>query len=895
MELSRSSTVVVADDGLDGSLVHELAGHWFDQNLLEGFAWVRPSQVTRSVLGPAAVRAQLPGVEGEVDLLEHISSRRLDLVRVVVLQVLAHGGATAERLVQTCDEVARLVRRAMPGSPVAGSSAPMRLVRVNLLVPETDLAAQDLCLLQPGWEVNAVVSPEDRPDLDRMSVLVRAETNLHGHALAAAATVGGLWRGMGPGPFDTDELDSTTGERDVVVLRCQVRAVVSDDRADRLGHAVVDSVLSSPDETTGRLSWGFTTDRPEELATSALHRLLTTPGWRQDTRDRRPLAKEERSLRQLVRGWLTFQAHIPVQGARLLGSRAVRAVEGTVTTAVVGAEAGVVGRFAPLSPAAAYTRAAEQIRGVERTLEGRRDTQRSAGWGQTTPEAWRTLRELAVGLVDGSPLPHGFVRHERSGLDEVLPPSYVVPDPADTLTVGAQLVRAVDVRRADELLQGPAEPTGEPDTDADHAPDAAEPAETVDHDVVASWVERRRASLLWRLSSTVHDRLRAEDANARMAQERIEANADAPGAQRLTSSRRFLVGCWGAALLGAAVTSLWWTDLLPSLLAGALPPQTWLHLAVAVMVLLLVVLVGGHAYYRALFAYEWEVRCRIVALQEAHQECVAARFQEQRWQVMYQGVLDWADILAEVLHRPWRRQPAVETPALTHERLGLPAAVAVAHPASNAAPSRALVAAATERVCRRGWLARELHRCVERASAVASSRQPALGDLAADLDPGLRGSGPRADLLRVARSGRLKDAAAREVTQGLLDDLGRGDLPLPDVDVVRVGAFSDGEVGPGRAFLAGSQDLLIPLVNDLFTDVASVRGCNVPASSRFTLPHGVPLPAVPHARVQTHAASLSTRVDVSERVPAESLVMFARKPRLHAVPTPDADRLDAFN
>jgi hypothetical protein len=587
--------------------------------------------------------------------------------------------------------------------------------------------------------------------------------------------------------------------------------------------------------------------------------------------------------------------HIPLQGVRLFGDRAVRAVEDTVTSAVVGSEAGVVGRFSPVSPDAAYARATAQIRGVERALERRRDAESSVSWGQTTPEAWRTLRELAVGLVDGSPLPAGFVRLQRAGLDEVLAPSYVVPDPADQLT--EEPVRAVDVRRVDEIRQereAATEPGSEPEPGL-HGEAGAGEAPASDDDRFPAWLERRRGTLLWRLSATVDGRRRAEEANARTAHEQVEANRQTPGTERLTRARSLLAACWVMALVGAALTALWWTSLLPTLVAGVLPARTWLHLVLAVLMVVAVALVGGHRYYRALFAYEWDVRRRVFALQEASQEYVVARQQEQRWQVMYQGALDWADILGEVLHRPWRRQPTMERPVLPYEGIGLPAAVSVAHPATNAAPTPALVAAATGRATRRGWLAREMNRCVDRASAAAPERHSAPGDLAADLDLGLRGSGPRTALLRAARSGRLKDAAARDVTQGLRDDLRRGDLCLPDVDVVQVGAFSDREVRPGRAFLAGSRDLATPLVNDLYTDEANVRGSNLPASSRFTLPTGVPRPAVPNARVHTHSASLVTRVDVSERIAAESLVMFARAPVLRVVPSRADDRADAFN
>ena len=37
----------------------------------------------------------------------------------------------------------------------------------------------------------------------------------------------------------------------------------------------------------------------------------------------------------------------------------------------------------------------------------------------------------------------------------------------------------------------------------------------------------------------------------------------------------------------------------------------------------------------------------------AGDEYVVARQQERRWELMYQALMDWAAVLAEILHRPW--------------------------------------------------------------------------------------------------------------------------------------------------------------------------------------------------------------------------------------------------
>ncbi len=290
MELSDTFTVLIVGDGSDGNRVRSLAEDWRGHGLLRDFAVVTPSGVHRDPNGPATVVGTVVGDAEPVELMRHLSSRRRRVIRVVVLHLLTHAHAYGEDLVAACESVADLVQRAMPVSN-GTSEHDVRLLRVNLLVPETDVKPQIDALLQPGWEVNAVISPEDRPDLDRLNVFIRADENLHGHALAAAATVSGLWRGMNEAAFDATRLDSTSGPRDVIVVRGQAKMVLGDGRSTRLAEEVVRSVALESDGAVRHLEWGYLSDRPAELVDSIVARLLDTPDWVPAAHDRPVLEK----------------------------------------------------------------------------------------------------------------------------------------------------------------------------------------------------------------------------------------------------------------------------------------------------------------------------------------------------------------------------------------------------------------------------------------------------------------------------------------------------------------------------------------------------------------------------------------------------------------------------
>ena len=454
MELEPAPyTVVVTDDDVDGMTARHLALQWHQDGLLDEFAWVTPGRRHQVHVRPS---------ERDRDRDRSIvADRPADLARgPPPLADPDRRPAPADPRERRHDETCRGLRPDLgprqPGHAPTDeprSSGGTRLLRVNLMVPESDLQPQDLQLLEPSWEINAIVSPEDRPDLDRMNVFVRRATNLHGHGLAAAAAVGGLWADSPVGAFDSHEHDSTSGGGEVLVIRCQARIVVGDDRSEELAARVIETVQTSPVGAASMVTWGFPSDNPRALVEKFLDKLTEHPDWSPLQRASTPLEKVQVSLGTLLRNWGAFQLQLPVAVMSFLFGLGQEMIERSLTAATVGRGAGELGKVRPMSPDQARVVAEYRINTLTAELKPARLADEAASWGVTTPSAWRELRELVIGLVDGSRLPDRFPRNVRGGLDEVLPPAVVVAPPLDAWTTA---LRARSGRRSLTMVLGKA-------------------------------------------------------------------------------------------------------------------------------------------------------------------------------------------------------------------------------------------------------------------------------------------------------------------------------------------------------------------------------------------------------------------------------------------------------
>jgi hypothetical protein len=905
---SALTVVVSADDG-DGLAVRDLALQWHHDGLLGEFAWVTPGDVDRAPYGPPTVNATVAGRDGRTELMTYLGMRPRSLVRVVLLHLLTHEMSDADTLVYTCDEIADLVNRARPRTiDTQGRHHGTQLLRINLMVPESDLHPQDPRIILPAWEVNAVVSPEDRPELDRQSIFVRRAINLHGHALNAAAATGGLWSVTDAGAFDSHESDSTTGGGEVVVVRCQARLVVGDDRSDELAQGVITALHESPIGAASYVPWAVPSDNPAALVRSSTERLMTHPEWTPPEREPDPLEKRQLTLGALLRQWALFQLRLVPAVLHFLSGWGRGLVERWVTAATVGRDAGDVGRVRPLPPDKVLQLARMRMQQLEDRLRPTRLEEEANSWGQTTPAAWRELRELAIGLVDGSRLPSRFKRATRGGAETVLPPGFVVGDPDDVHELDSgERIGLVDVERAAAVVAEKERARQEREAAAGrvYAGRRAERdrlqhpgREGPDHlgddeaDPFQGWLEQRQNTLLWQVTARVVDLKRQERARAAQAH-RALTHAEPPATDKLEAAKRFLVGAWGVTLAVAAVLGL--VAVLNTIedpvgVLQALPDLDWVDLLQVVFVVLVVLLTAGTLYFQAMRSYDWAVTRRMHDLQQAGDDYVTARHEERRWQLMQSGLADWARILGQLLHRTWAppTSPELEVPVYA----GLPAAVAVAVPVdTDEGVDVRVVGRAIEHVCQKGWVAEEFGRLVA-ASPMNNPRDPGrqshTGDLPADLDLGLRDVGPRRELTSVAERESSKRAATADLVAEVAALIHSGDVRLPPHTVLRVGAYSEGGSMLDRDFLT-PRDQVAPFVTELFTPEAQLAQYQVPERSVFCLPNGIEAPrtlgSAMRAEVRHSDGFAAIRVDVSPLVTSNNIALFERIHRREQRPT----------
>ena len=179
---------------------------------------------------------------------------------------------------------------------------------------------------------------------------------------------------------------------------------------------------------------------------------MQRPEWAPLERQPQILEKTQVSLGDLIRNWACSSCCCLWQPFKHLLGKGQSVVEQAITAATVGREAGEVGRVRPLTPDEARQVAEFRVQSLSAQLEPARLQDEAASWGETMPQAWRELRELSIGLVDGSRVPAWYSRTTRGGLDEVVPPSWVVPHPDVVLEVpGLEALAGVDVARVAEV------------------------------------------------------------------------------------------------------------------------------------------------------------------------------------------------------------------------------------------------------------------------------------------------------------------------------------------------------------------------------------------------------------------------------------------------------------
>jgi hypothetical protein len=889
-------SILLCGRGLTSARVRGLLEAWTAAGLLRDCVWVAPEDISSDEPGPAKVRGTLIE-EGRVhaeDLFHLVGVRKLGVLRLMCVNLVPAGHDPDKSLPADADLLVDTLRSALPMPTSEGSGT--RLHRINLLVPSSGTQDIPIDLLRPGWDVNAVVSPEDRPDLDRGNVFVRSPGNYAGHAAAAVAAVAGLWRGQPGGCLDERESDSVTADEDVLVLRASVRAVIGEDLARKLADVAAAATQESPLGPADLLAWAQPVRDPEGEARKATAALLKQGDWaKAEGVQVADPHLGERTVGESRREALDFNLQLfRVAGRWAMGS-AIRAYEGTATTMLVGRKGDYVVRLQPRSPEEIARMAEARLSHQSDALQHTMLLEEASTVTPPRPETWGELRRTCFSLVDGSDTPSWLAAPQMAGVRALLPPARIAPDPLDVLrTDSGRTVRACDPGGAyaartevamaldqARALTVPSEELPEPDPAVKREVDRLQ-GELVRID---QWLARRQATILWDLRRNVDDRITASRRQADTAVAEATEGA-APAIEQVRKAQKKLVRRWKILAVVLAVLLLGGIWAHREFDTGLLDLAYW-SVGSTVFVFLLTML-AHHQFYKASREYERRMQQLLARRRRAAEEYVAARREANRLELLASALVDWADIIGWITHRPLDPKPEPPRAVSDEAIAALPAAVGVARPTAVDAFPHTKIAAAAELLCAEGFAGHRFDE-VTALEAVGGADADGRGHLPADLDildaPGT----PRRRLLDAFTSGEAAAALTASARRAIGEAVARDELTLPPRVVTRLGSYADGTSVPDSVFFAATLAPAIPFTNAVWTDTGLREGRHLAGWSAAWVPPGVGRGGDPSVTVRAADGDAAVRIDVSRTSSPTHVAVFAAAPEQTDRRGPDGD------
>ncbi len=454
MGLTSLTVFVVADDD-HGTQLRETFVRWSGEHLVGQSAWVTPASTLIPDFGPPVVEAQIveDGTSRAEDLFRFIGKYRLNVVRVVLGQLTGGNDLPVDaELHKAAASIVDAIDRALPKSAREDGHS-TQLWRINVVAPVSGVRSVHPDTLIRGWNVNAIVTAEDRPDADHANVFVRDPGNAVGHAAAALAAAGGVFSGVEPGMFDAiAETQSTSNGREILVVRVAARAIAGDDAETLLAVQTLEGVEAEPTGPAAFVEWGRTAVNPDRVVTDLTRHLTGRDPWRsvEPMRAARLGQRQEGikgALGDAFRFDLKMFAVVPGWGAR----RGKAKLEDVATDAIVGHGADALVRFNPSTPEGMRNSAAELLRDIDEKARKREIERASESVATPDASAWAHLRSVAFAAVDGGELPAGVEVPRYAGVRELLPAARVVPDPLDSFTARGRTVGPCDTAGARAL------------------------------------------------------------------------------------------------------------------------------------------------------------------------------------------------------------------------------------------------------------------------------------------------------------------------------------------------------------------------------------------------------------------------------------------------------------
>jgi hypothetical protein len=906
----RAVTLIVAGPAGPADDVLQVVSSWVEAGLLQPVLWLRRGRASDAG-GHGLVALKLEaGSSTEVGVLEELARHDVPTVRLLSVH-LAVDAEVDPRLCDETDAVAGVLQSHLAASQV--------LERMNVVVPASGVTDLDPDLVSDPAVKHVVVSPEDRvSDRHASRPVLWPEGGYAGHAALAIATNSGLWWATGDAaPFDRESFTSSAERAQAVVTRSFARVL----RAGQLGDQVTAEVFERrrTEAWTAAAVDGVDAPNPEQLTEELARGVGRLEDAAMSYREPQPLPQPKsktvgvlEAFAMMFRFILGKLRDVPSQVAGRVTEGVRRAVEGFAQRVTFGQESlvqvGFGGRSLPGTDSSAPS-----LQAADYAAQLLRDLGRSTS-PPATAGLWQAMRRVAFGLIDAGPFPAGIDAPSDGARRLVINDgSFVVADPdaqfeIDRVTLGhahpllawaLEPVPGWDVARLRDLREllidahRLAERGGERETVLSEEPEQVEPDPELAQRLAAvladldRFAQRHQSSLLWRLSEQLSGSLRRASDSFIAALKLVRAGEPKDDGNKMALAARWLRRRWILVVLLALLVPAaswyageqgWWVPIWPPVVVSSL------------VVWLLGWFISFISYQRRIFRIQYEIDRRHHGYLNAIVRAEHDAFEMVRLASLYEQFLDWAAVIASMVHHPEGRLEPLQDDALPLPEQA-PFALRVAEGIPSEETLQRTSAIIGRGVFNRGWLG-GLYGAYAKEALRDLKHQLGLPDEAPNPDPDrdLATPPPRRFVLdQIERGVHATEwhTRVRAQVDVALGDLSPGELfdrvePLTAEDAV--------PAGPAAAFLAdalpegsGNHALLQHLwhLGAQFSDPSRVTRTIMWAPEQLA-PAGT-------AGAELHRAELADeavagafvlaviRCDVSAGSPAEDLALFRRR------------------
>jgi hypothetical protein len=909
----RALTLVLAGPRPPAHDVEEVLASWVQAGLLQPTLWVERGSAD-ALDGPAALVAWRlgEGRETPVSIIDELARHDLRTVRLLA----AHLAVEPEgdpALIGAADELASTLQGFL--------SSTQRLERLNVLIPASGVKQLDQGLVGDPAIKHLIVSPEDRvSDRHASRQLLWPDGGYGGHAALAIATIAGLWWATGDdAPFDREHFTSSAERAQTVVTRSFARVL----RAGKLGERVTAEVFKRrrTEAWTVAAVEAAEAPNPDQLMGELADQIGQFEGQAMSYRPATPLSTPPRRTVGVLQAFSMMLRFIvgklraaPSQIAGRVAEGVRRSVEGFAQNVTFGRDSLMQVGFGGRSSDATSSRLPSML-AADHAAQLLRDLGRSAS-PPATAGLWHVLRRVSFGLIDAGPFPEAIDPPTDGARRLVVSDgTFVVADPDDRFelnraTLGTmhplpawalEPIPAWDVARLKDLRQllneeqqlaerGGQRVSALADDDAEIEPDPelAQRLAAVLADL-ERYAQRHGTSLLWRLSDRLSGALKQASNSFLSALKRVQEGAPSEDGNKMALAARWLRRRWIllfvlALLIPAAAWYAsergWWDPLWAPVII------------VAVLVWLIGWFVSFISYQRRVFQIQYEHDRRHHDYLNAIVRAEHDAGETVRLASLYDQFLDWAAVIAWMVHHPEGRFVEVEDDELPKPEQA-PLALRVAEGELSLETLRRTSAVIGRGVFGPGWLG-GLYGEFARASIEALKHELGLPPDAPDPDPDrdLSGSPPPRRFIRYQVEGGVHAASWHERVRTQVD-AALAEVP-PGELFERVHGMTEGDQIPdipAAEFLADvvpvSSDGYPTLMHHTWTTEAQFNGPAKVARSVVWAPYkpatpsenGLDVrPSLPADRAMAGAFVLSLiRCDVTVGSPVTDFDIFRRE------------------